>query len=63
MSILTPPARETARGLAADLADSERWYAVHTLPFAEARAEVSSIANASGPFSRNGIRPFDTLAD
>jgi transcription elongation factor/antiterminator RfaH len=50
VSILTPPARETARGLADDLADSERWYAVHTLPFAEVRAE--------GQLNRQCFRTF-----
>ena len=50
MSILTPTARNTARGLAADLAYSERWYAVHTLPFAEARAE--------GQLYRQGFQTF-----
>jgi transcription elongation factor/antiterminator RfaH len=34
----------------ADLSDCERWYAVHTLPFAEARAE--------GQLHRQGFRTF-----
>lgn len=31
---------ETSRNLPGALSDCERWYAVHTLPFAEARAEI-----------------------
>jgi hypothetical protein len=47
-----------------EVADAgERWYAVHTLPFAEARAEVQLNRQNSRRFSRNGIRPFGTRAN
>jgi transcriptional antiterminator RfaH len=42
--------RETAQTQWANLADGERWYAVHTLPFAEARAE--------GQLRNQGFRTF-----
>jgi transcription elongation factor/antiterminator RfaH len=53
MSIATPP--QSARSEAASsrpgtLSNCERWYAVHTLPFAEARAE--------GQLHRQGFRTF-----
>ena len=41
---------EAAPNPAGALSDSERWYAVHTLPFAEARAE--------GQLHRQGFRTF-----
>jgi hypothetical protein len=43
-------ALKTARGQPSDLSDCERWYAVHTLPFAEARAE--------GQLRRQGFQTF-----
>ena len=39
-----------ASGRSGPIADCERWYAVHTLPFAEARAE--------GQLERQGFRAF-----
>lgn len=48
---LAQPARDGAvSGLPDSLSDGERWYAVHTLPFAEARAE--------GQLARQGFRSF-----
>ena len=48
---VAPSARdETACGRPGPIADCERWYAVHTLPFAEARAE--------GQLERQGFRTF-----
>jgi transcription elongation factor/antiterminator RfaH len=41
---------EAARGEPGALSDCERWYAVHTLPFAEARAE--------GQLENQGFRTF-----
>ena len=37
--ILTRTASKTSQGLPGALSDGERWYAVHTLPFAEPRAQ------------------------
>jgi transcription elongation factor/antiterminator RfaH len=47
---LTPSALETALRRPGDLSDGERWYAVHTLPFAEMRAE--------GQLRNQGFRTF-----
>lgn len=48
---LEQPARDgAASGRPDALSDSERWYAVHTLPFAEARAECQ--------LERQGFRAF-----
>jgi transcription elongation factor/antiterminator RfaH len=48
---LAQPAGDEARpDRPGDLSDCERWYAVHTLPFAEARAEVQ--------LHRQGFRTF-----
>ena len=41
---------QTPQSSPAALSDCERWYAVHTLPFAEARAE--------GQLHRQGFRTF-----
>jgi transcriptional antiterminator RfaH len=55
-AVLATPnlARSAARGTAGpqakSLSDGERWYVVHTLPFAEARAE--------GQLQRQGFRTF-----
>jgi transcription elongation factor/antiterminator RfaH len=46
----TRSALKTAREQPSDLSDCERWYAVHTLPFAEARAE--------GQLYRQGFQTF-----
>ena len=60
---LEQPARDgAASGRPDALSDSERWYAVHTLPFAEARAECQLSAKDFGRSSRNGTRPFGTRA-
>jgi transcriptional antiterminator RfaH len=45
-----PPQDEAAAPLASGLSNCERWYAVHTLPFAEARAEEH--------LRRQGFRTF-----
>jgi transcriptional antiterminator RfaH len=39
-NLALPPQDEAAAPLAASRSNGERWYAVHTLPFAEARAEA-----------------------
>jgi transcriptional antiterminator RfaH len=44
------PHAQAPQGPRAALSDCERWYAVHTLPFAEARAE--------GQLHRQGFRTF-----
>jgi transcriptional antiterminator RfaH len=49
-NLTRPDPDKTPLRQAGALADSERWYAVHTLPFAEARAE--------GQLHRQGFRTF-----